>query len=141
MSQTRWHRLSAIHAGDILIELLAATSEDGIGVIARWRMRPDGTWQVAAMDTEGGRWEYIHEFREGEVIPARPPETPDPGDTARLDWMANHCHQLTWDDQRPGVIEAGFGGEYFGDNLRAAIDAAMTDEKSPSVGATDKDHE
>lgn len=67
-----WRVLSTIHHGDRLDELLAATCEDGIGVIARWTRRADGGWDVQAMDTEGGM-QPVTDFHEGECVPSTPP--------------------------------------------------------------------
>jgi hypothetical protein len=72
-SLLRWHRLADITVDDVIIELLAATCDDGVGIIARWVMRTDGTWKVTAMDTEGGEWEVVRFFGEGEPIPPEPP--------------------------------------------------------------------
>jgi hypothetical protein len=72
-SLLRWHRLADITVDGVIIELLAATCDDGVGIIARWVMRTDGTWKVTAMDTEGGEWEVVRFFGEGEPIPPEPP--------------------------------------------------------------------
>lgn len=68
-----WHELSRITLEDQLTELLAATCDDGIGVIARWTRREDRGWDVQAMDTEGGGMQPITDFHEGECVPATPP--------------------------------------------------------------------
>jgi hypothetical protein len=70
-----WHHLSSLREGDQLTELLASTSEDGIGIIARWMRRDDGTWAVTAMDTEGkGGMKRVTDFHEGEPVPPTPPD-------------------------------------------------------------------
>lgn len=69
-----WHMLDSIRLGTKLTELLAATSVDGIGVIARWTLRDDGKWDVSAMDTEGDHgMQPVTEFGDEEAIPAEPP--------------------------------------------------------------------
>lgn len=70
-----WKFLSSLRRGNQLTELLAASCEDGIGIIARWTIREDGGWDVTAMDTEGdGGMEPVTDFGEEECIPATPPE-------------------------------------------------------------------
>jgi len=71
--KTHWHRLSEITREGQVIELMAATSDDGIGVIARWTLRKDGSYEVWAMDTETCEWESIQCEREGEIVPLNPP--------------------------------------------------------------------
>lgn len=71
-----WHRLSSINLGPKIVELLAATSDDGIGVIARWKLREDGGWDVTAMDTESDEgMKPVTDFHEGECVPPTPPIT------------------------------------------------------------------
>lgn len=71
-----WHRLSSIHRGPQIVELLAASCDDGIGIIARWTLREDSGWDVAAMDTEAeDGMKPITDFHEGECVPATPPIT------------------------------------------------------------------
>ncbi len=78
-SNDSWHLLSSViqdnrPAGDNLVELLAATCADGIGVIARWTRREGGGWDVEAMDTEGEEgMQPVTDFHEGEPVPATPP--------------------------------------------------------------------
>lgn len=72
---SEWRTLSRITHGNQLTELLAATCDDGIGVIARWTRREDGGWDVEAMDTEGTKgMERVTDFSEGECVPPEPPE-------------------------------------------------------------------
>lgn len=80
-SHLRWHRLVSLRCGGELIELLAATCVDGIGVIARWTYRPGGGWDVEAMDTEGGGMEPVTDFHEGEPVPPEPPTVFDDANT------------------------------------------------------------
>lgn len=69
-----WVLLSAIHGGGALIDLLAAMSDDGIGVMARWQLDPkDGGWEVFVVDTEEGVWRQLDSFPEGEIVPRHPP--------------------------------------------------------------------
>lgn len=74
-SHLRWHRLNSITCDGKLIELLAATCEDGIGIIARWTRheRGEGGWDVEAMDTESCDMEFVTDFHEGEPVPPEPP--------------------------------------------------------------------
>jgi hypothetical protein len=78
----RWHRLAEIKHGDETVELMAASSEEGIGVIARWVLRPDKTWYVQAIDTEGGKWQPVdkYEVDEGDCVPLIPPTVFDDRD-------------------------------------------------------------
>lgn len=78
MSET-WYRLTSIHRGADLVELLAACCVDGIGVIARWERREDGGWDVSAMDTEGEGMKPVTDFHEGESVPPTPPAFLDAG--------------------------------------------------------------
>jgi hypothetical protein len=70
----RWHKLSEITVGGIAQEILGATCEEGIGVIARW-VRLDGDmWEVEAIDTESGGWDLVAIFNdEDDIIPPSPP--------------------------------------------------------------------
>lgn len=68
----RWHRLSEIRLGGEICELMAATSDEGIGVIARWARTPDG-WMVTAIDSESGEAHQVADFHEGECVPPAPP--------------------------------------------------------------------
>lgn len=67
-----WHRLNYGTSGDRVVHVMAATSDDGIGVIARWTLA-DGEWSVEAMDTEGGGWCPVNPLDEGEIVPLEPP--------------------------------------------------------------------
>ncbi len=69
----RWHRLFEMTRCGVVVELMAAACDDGIGVIASWTKLESGEWQVRAMDTEGGGWEAITDFHEGESVPPEPP--------------------------------------------------------------------
>jgi hypothetical protein len=69
----RWHKLTELTAGDRVIEVMAATCDDGIGVIARWTRNTDDSWKVTAMDTEGGEWETVRIFGDEETVPPEPP--------------------------------------------------------------------
>jgi len=71
-SHLRWHKLSSISIGDVLTELMAATCENGIGVIVTWTRKDEG-WEVFAMDTEGSGWERVFFFGPDDSIPATPP--------------------------------------------------------------------
>lgn len=71
-----WKRLSHLSTDGKVTEIMAATSDDGIGILAEWILNPDGTWTVFAMDTEGGPWEEITDFGEGECVPPQPPVEP-----------------------------------------------------------------
>lgn len=68
-----WHVLSSIRRGRELVELLAATSADGIGIMARWMRREDGGWVVSAVDTESEEMKPVTDFHEGESVPQTPP--------------------------------------------------------------------
>lgn len=68
----RWHALSHIKTGKHITELLAATCEDGVGVIARWVHTGDG-WKVSAMDTENQEWEEITDWEKETVVTRIPP--------------------------------------------------------------------
>lgn len=69
-----WLKLSSIRRGDQLIELLAATCHDGIGVIARWTWHNDRGWSVKAMDTESAEgMQPVTDFHDGECVPCAPP--------------------------------------------------------------------
>ncbi len=69
-----WHVLSSITRGKKLIELLAATCEDGIGVMARWKLRCDDTWDVSAVDTEStDGMRPVTDFHDGECVSPMPP--------------------------------------------------------------------
>lgn len=69
----RWHKLTELTVGDRVIEVMAATCDDGIGVIARWTRNADDSWKVTAMDTEGGEWETVRIFGDEETVPPEPP--------------------------------------------------------------------
>ena len=60
-----------------IVELMAATCVDGIGVIANWRRLQSGGWAVTALDTENAEWEEIKSEEEEPVpiepVPIRPP--------------------------------------------------------------------
>ncbi len=66
-----WVRLCCIYAEDGVSKVLAAGSVDGIGVLATWRRRADGTWEVRACDTEQAI--EVEDFHEGEPVPPNPP--------------------------------------------------------------------
>lgn len=70
----RWHFLGGLSTIDGPIEVMAATSEDGIGVVAFWKLESDG-WHTSAMDTEIGVWEDVTEYSpdDGYSIPLTPP--------------------------------------------------------------------
>lgn len=68
-----WHVLSTIRVGKELREMLAASCVDGIGVMARWMRRDDGTWEVKAVDTESDDMKPVTDFHEGESVPPEPP--------------------------------------------------------------------
>lgn len=74
-SHLRWHRLSELTRDDVgTIELLAASCCDGIGIIARWTRREDGTWEVWAWDTEmQGEMTEVVNFGDDEPVPPTPP--------------------------------------------------------------------
>lgn len=65
--------LSTIHYGTQLSELMAASCEEGIGIIATWELQSDGSWKVEAMDTEGQEMREVTDFHEGEPVPPTPP--------------------------------------------------------------------
>lgn len=68
-----WHVLNSITNGNDLMEVMMATSEDGIGIIARWkRATIESPWNVTAIDTEQGM-ERVVFFEEGECVPENPP--------------------------------------------------------------------
>ncbi len=81
---TNWQVLSTIRGEDgKLIEMMATTCEDGIGIIARWLKRAPASrfevplgheWIVSAMDTEGGGMKPVTEFLDNEVVPPEPPD-------------------------------------------------------------------
>jgi len=68
----RWHLLNALTVGNEITELMAAASDDGIGMIVRWKKEADG-WEAEVMDTEGGGWDYVEFYEEGCEIPVEPP--------------------------------------------------------------------
>lgn len=73
-SGLRWHMLSNIKDDMGIIELVAATTVDGIGVIARWCRQEDRGWRVSAIDSESTRgMQEITNFGEGECVPLEPP--------------------------------------------------------------------
>lgn len=72
----RWHMLTGISSGEKLIEVMAATCFDGIGVIVRWTKRVD-QWFVESMDTEGCEWESVDFSDESNEIPPEPPQVWD----------------------------------------------------------------
>lgn len=74
-SELTWHLLNSTITGGKIVECMAAASDDGIGVIACWKMREDGTYQVRALDTEGGWDDNPCDESDGEVsgIPNSPP--------------------------------------------------------------------
>ncbi len=53
-SDLTWYLLNSTITGGKIIECMAAASNDGIGVIACWKMCEDGTYSIRALDTEGG---------------------------------------------------------------------------------------
>ncbi len=72
----RWHRLTAISHGDEFIEVMAATSIDGVGVIVRWENGEQG-WKASVMDTESGGWQFVDFTDEANEIPEEPPSAWD----------------------------------------------------------------
>ncbi|MDP3937320.1 MAG: hypothetical protein Q8R92_04195 [Deltaproteobacteria bacterium] len=70
-SDYNWTALTRLRCGAVVEEVMAATQMDGIGVIASWLLRRDGTWRVRAVDTELGDW--ITEFGPEEGVPPEPP--------------------------------------------------------------------
>lgn len=72
----RWHMLTGISSGGELIEVMAATCFDGIGVIVRWTKSGD-QWFAEAMDTEGCSWEPVDFGDESNEIPPEPPRAWD----------------------------------------------------------------
>lgn len=72
-SYMRWHRLSEVTDKDGIVELYAASSCDGIPVIAQWRRQIVG-WSVEAMDGEGSEWRTVClNNDEEECVPMTPP--------------------------------------------------------------------
>lgn len=72
----RWHMLSAISINGDLVEVLAATCIDGIGVIVRWVLT-DSQWTTEAIDTEGCEWAPVDFTEDGNEIPPQPPKVWD----------------------------------------------------------------
>jgi hypothetical protein len=73
-----WRLLYRHLIGNATVEVMAAASFDGVGVIARWtsHLNPDGTvfWEVEAVDTEGDDgMQRVTDFSEGEPVPPTPP--------------------------------------------------------------------
>lgn len=74
-SYMRWHRLVEVSRGGEVVELEAASSCDGIPVIARWTLTESG-WKVEAMDGESCEWAPVspEEVESGEeCVPLTPP--------------------------------------------------------------------
>lgn len=72
----RWHLLSSVKQGKTYTEILAATCDDGIAVIARWTL-VDSKWKVDAMDSEGCKWETITDWSDETVVTQTPPRVYD----------------------------------------------------------------
>jgi hypothetical protein len=68
----RWHRLAEVTDSGGTLELDAASSCDGILVLARWR-RTESGWMVEAMDSESQEWCSIESESEEECVPPFPP--------------------------------------------------------------------
>ena len=66
----KWKILSTIKRGKQLREMMAASCIDGIGVIATWKLRNDGQWDVFAVTTEQST--PIFDWHEGEPVPRDP---------------------------------------------------------------------
>ena len=47
-----WSYIGGVNTLEGPTEVMAAKSEDGIGIMARWTLQPDGTWDVKVWDTE-----------------------------------------------------------------------------------------
>jgi hypothetical protein len=47
-----WSYIGGVSTLDGPTEVMAAKSEDGIGIMARWTLQPNGTWDVKIWDTE-----------------------------------------------------------------------------------------
>lgn len=71
-SLLRWHRLSELTDENGIIELMAASCVDGVGVIAFWE-RDEFGFEVTAMNTEGCVWEAVDFDDEANEIPRKPP--------------------------------------------------------------------
>jgi hypothetical protein len=76
-----WHILEMVtHDGIGPVEVMAAACDDGIGILARWVRRDDGSgWDVFAMDTEGAGLLPVTDFGEEECVPPEPPTTRNAG--------------------------------------------------------------
>jgi hypothetical protein len=70
-----WHLLSIYYDSDGPTDVMAAMSDGGIGVMARWILesREENRWRVEAVNTEGGIWGPVEVFDEGECVPPTPP--------------------------------------------------------------------
>lgn len=63
-----WYELSSISLGYEWIDVLAATSVDGIGVMVRWSRRDvDQPFEVLVLDTESGQWGPRDEETDGNI--------------------------------------------------------------------------
>lgn len=71
-SYLRWHLLDAIISESTIHECMAAATDDGIGVIARWVRNEDGSYRAEAMDTESSEWDPVGDD-EGENVTRTPP--------------------------------------------------------------------
>ena len=47
-----WSYIGGVSTLDGPTEVMAAKFEDGIGIMARWTLQPNGTWNVKIWDTE-----------------------------------------------------------------------------------------
>lgn len=68
-----WHLLSKMTFGNKPTEIMAASCQEGIGIIAEWKLREDGEWDVFAIDTEGQCYAPVTHFGDEECIPESPP--------------------------------------------------------------------